>query len=107
MPADEKAMEMEPEKRKRSPEPKPRGRLKKRFKQLAESTSSEAESDDEVMHALNDTIQVTLLPGVAPSIRGSEGSARWDCRANQSVTLQPGQTTKVDLRLWLATPARY
>ena len=53
----------------------------------------------DAMQALNDTIQVTLLPGVDPPSWGSEGSAGWDCRAHQSITLQPGQSTKVGLGL--------
>ena len=100
-PPDEDGMEMEPENK--SHEPRKIGGAKKRLTELVDTTSSEATSHEEMMQTLSDIIQVTLLPGVAPPIQGSEGS----CRANQSVTLQPGQTTKVRLGLQLATPASY
>ena len=59
------------------------------------------------MQKIGEDIEITLLPGLDPPIRGSPESAGWDCQANQSITLQPGKTMKVDLGLCLAIPNGY
>ena len=47
---------------------------------------------------------VEVPPGADVPERMTTGSAGHDCRANQSVTLQPGKTTKVSLGLRAAIP---
>lgn len=47
---------------------------------------------------------VEVPPGADVPERMTAGSAGHDCRANQSVTLQPGKTTKVSLGLRAAIP---
>ena len=64
-------------------------------------------SDEETMQIIGEDIYITILPGTDPPVRGSTDSARWDCRANQSITLQPGQTMKGDLGLRLSIPNSY
>ena len=78
-------------------------RRRTRWQNLIEPSGSDTDSQEE-MHSLDDILKVTIPPGTAPPIKGSNGSAGWDLKANQSVTLHPGHTTKVDLGLWLATP---
>ena len=95
---------MEPEKkRNREPEtetgnPSKRGRLMKWWQRLAETSSSDTEGQEE-LHCLDDILKVTIPPGTAPPVKGSKGSAGWDFKENQSITLHPRHTTKVDLRL--------
>ena len=58
-----------------------------------------------MLPCLSDALQVIILPCVAPPINECEGSAWCGCRANQSVTLPPRQTTVMDLVLQLPTAA--
>ena len=69
-----------------------------------DTTSSEAESQEEMLHCLGDAFQVIIPPGVASPRKGSKESAGWDCKENQSVTLHPCHAKKVDLGLQLAMP---
>ena len=102
---EEAHLEQQEKKRERGNEletgnPSKRGRRRNRWQDLAETSSSETEE----MHHLGEMLQVTMAPGAAIPTKGSEGSAGWDMRADQSVTLHPGRTTKVSLGLRLATP---
>ena len=50
---------------------------------------------------------MVIDPGSETPSRGSSCSAGWDCRAQQSVTLQVGRVTKVNLGLRAAIPSGY
>ena len=71
---------------------------------MAETLSSDTDVPEE-MHRLEEGIEVMIPPGTETPTWGSNGSAGWDIRSNQSITLQPGRTTKVDLGLRIAMPA--
>ena len=77
----------------------------RRFRDLLTSSSSDNETEE--MHHLSDSIQVVIPPGTTVPMRGTPGSAGWDLRSNQSVTLHPGRVTRVDLGLRLTMPPSY
>ena len=62
-------------------------------------------SDTGNMNQINAVVTVNITPDSLIPTRGTKGSAGWDCRANQSVTLEPGRPTKVDLGMRAAIPA--
>ena len=87
-------------------------RSKARWQELVAASSTESSSSTEVesegeIQQLDEGPIVTVPPGIEPPTRGTPGSAGWDCRANQTVTLYPGRTAKVDLGLRLAIPPGY
>ena len=62
-------------------------------------------SEEEDILIMNDHLTVLIPEGMKAPTRGSSGSAGWDLRANQSLTLQPGSSAKIDLGLRAAIPA--
>ena len=62
-------------------------------------------SDTGNVNQISPIVTVNITPNSLIPTRGTEGSAGWDCRANQSVTLEPGRPTKVDLGMRAAIPA--
>ena len=60
-------MEIEPEKKGR--ESRKRGRPKKHLRELVDTTSSKAESQEEMLPCLSDALQAIILPGVTPPIK--------------------------------------
>ena len=80
--------------------------------QLPEETDGMDSSSDEdvkalreAMEDLGDYVTIDIPPKVKPPVRATAGSAGWDCRANQAVTIGPRQTRKVDIGLKMALPA--
>jgi dUTP pyrophosphatase len=68
---------------------------------------SESEGEDEILAIRGPTgveVDIQILPNCKPPQKGSEVAAGHDIRANQSVTLVPGQSTKVNTGLRAAIP---
>ena len=76
--------------------------------QLADKDSEMSDpsdlSDSGNVNQIMPTVTVNVTPESLIPTRGTEGSAGWDCQANQSITLQPGRPTKVDIGLRAAVP---
>jgi deoxyuridine 5'-triphosphate nucleotidohydrolase len=49
-------------------------------------------------------LTVQIPPGTSPPTQGTADAAGWDCRSNQTLTIEPGQTARVDLGLRVALP---
>ena len=63
--------------------------------------------EDEDMCVINDHLTVIIPEGVKVPTQGSSGSPDWDLRSNQSITLQPSTSTKVNVGLSAAIPTSY
>ena len=78
---------------------------------LPQEERMDSSSDEDVKalredtESLGDYVTVDIPPNVKPPVRATAGSAGWDCRANQAVTIGPRQTRKVDIGLKMALPA--
>ena len=73
--------------------------------ELPSSSDEEVKAIREAVHDLGDYVTIDIPPKVKPPERATTGSAGWDCRANQAVTIGPRQTRKVDIGLKMALPA--
>ena len=86
-------------------------RLSNRLLQKEEEEAMDSSSDEDVkalreaITDLGDYVTIDIPPNVKPPVRATAGSAGWDCRANQAVTIGPRQTRKVDIGLKMALPA--
>ena len=78
---------------------------------LQQEERMDSSSDEDVkalredMENLGECVIIDIPPNIKPPDRGTAGSAGWDCRANQAVTIGPRQTRKVDIGLKMALPA--
>jgi dUTP pyrophosphatase len=63
-------------------------------------------SDEGAVDQIAPPAEVTLHipPGTSPPTQSTAGAAGWDCRANQTLTIEPGQTARVDIGLRVAIP---
>ena len=70
------------------------------------SSGSDSSSDTETDQAIQKLEELTVCvpPGTRLPERGSPDAAGWDCRATQTVTLEPGRIAKVPIGLRLAIP---
>ena len=73
--------------------------------EMDSSSDEDAKALREDMESLGDYVTIDIPPNVKPPVRATAGSAGWDCRANQAVTIGPRQTRKVDIGLKMALPA--
>ena len=86
---------------------KPRRRRWKEYTRSGSDTMSDLLTDDEdggVHQVPPPGITVTVPPGTVVPKRMTRGAAGHDCRANQSLTLLPGQTATVDLGMRVGLP---
>ena len=87
-----------------------RTRSKGLWRDYAETESdgamNSAASDDGAVHSLAPQPDVTVQvpPGASLPEKGTAGAAGWDCRANQTLTIEPGRCAKVDIGLRVAIP---
>ena len=72
---------------------------------MESSSDEEVKALTEAVADLGDYVTIDIPPNVKPPVRATTGSAGWDCRANQAVTIGPRQTRKVDIGLKMALPA--
>ena len=73
--------------------------------EMESSSDEEVKAITEDIQDLGDGVVIDIPPNVKPPVRATIGSAGWDCRANQAVTIGPRQTRKVDIGLKMALPA--
>ena len=66
-------------------------------------------SDDELMEHISSLKEVEILidQGSEEPRRGTPGSAAWDLWAGKSVTVPPGETVRVPIKLRVAIPEGY
>ena len=80
-------------------------RLPQQEEEMDSSSDEDVKALREDMEHLGDYVTIDIPPNVKPPVRATAGSAGWDCRANQAVTIGPRQTRKVDIGLKMALPA--
>ena len=69
------------------------------------STSSEHSSDSDTVQTLTtEELTICVLPGTKLPEKASTGAAGWDCRATQTINLEPGRTAKIPLGISMAIP---
>ena len=71
------------------------------WRQLAQQATS---SEDEMAQIRQTDVTVHCTRDSTLPERATTGAAGWDCRANQTLTIQPGRTAKVDLGLRISMP---
>ena len=70
------------------------------------SNDSDGSSESDTMQTINklEELTVQVPPGTRLPERASSQAAGWDCRATQSITLEPGRVAKVPIGLRAAIP---
>ena len=64
-----------------------------------------SDSPDMAKIAPANDVTIHVTPDAIIPDKATSGVAGWDCRANQTLTIEPGQNTKVDIGLCAAIPA--
>ena len=69
-------------------------------------SDSDHSSDSETVEAINTLEELTVCvpPGTKLPERATPQAAGWDCRATQTMTIEPGKTAKVPIGLQLGIP---
>ena len=72
-----------------------------------ELSGIDTSSEEEVKRIQISEIEIQLLADSITPTKGTDGSAGWDLKANQSVTIQPGRRAKIDLGMKAAIPHQH